>query len=75
MEKRLAPLYDYECSFESSCSEIYRNQVLYLNMHKLPEIFKKDAEYQENLCKIRDANMNQFIKTVEERHGILISMI
>ncbi len=72
--KRLAPLYDYEDSFESISPEIYSNQILYLNMKnpELPKFFKKDYEYQEHLCKIRDADMNKFIKTVEERHGILI---
>lgn len=72
--KRLAPLYDYENSFESINPEIYRNQILYLNMKnpELPKFFKKDFEYQENLCKIRDANMDEFMKIVEERHNILI---
>lgn len=72
--KRLAPLYDYENSFESSSPEIYRNQILYLNMKNpdLPKFFKKDSEYQENLCKIRDADIDKFMKIVEERHNILI---
>lgn len=72
--KRLAPLYDYENSFESSSPEIYRNQILYLNMKNpdLPNFFKKDLEYQENLYKIRDADINKFMKIVEERHSILI---
>lgn len=72
--KRLAPLYDYEDSFNSIYPEIYYNQILYLNMRdpRLPELFKSDYEYKECLYKIRDADMNKFIKTVEERHGILI---
>lgn len=72
--KRLAPLYDYENSFESINPEIYANQILYLNMKnpELPKFFKKDYEYQELLGKIRDADMKGFIKTVEERHEILI---
>lgn len=72
--KRLAPLYDYENSFESIDPEIYGNQILYLNMKNpdLPHFFKNDPEYQESLCKIRDANMDKFLKTVEERHNILI---
>lgn len=71
---RLAPLYDYENSFESSNPGIYRNQIVYLNMNdpRLPKFFKKDDEYQNNLCKIRDANMNKFMEIVEERHNILI---
>lgn len=72
--KRLAPLYDYENSFESSSPEVYYNQILHLDMRNpnLPKYFKKDSEYQENLCKVRDANIDKLMKTVEERHNILI---
>jgi len=72
--KRLAPLYDYENSFEASNPEVYRNQILYLDMLDpiLPKYFKRDSEYQEILCKIREANIDKLIKTVEERHNILI---
>lgn len=72
--KRLAPLYDYENSFESISPEIYRNQILRVNMEdpELPKFFKKDPEYQENLSRIRDANMDELMKMVEERHNILI---
>lgn len=72
--KRLAPLYDYENSFESSSPEIYCNQILHLDMKdpRLPKYFKKDSEYQENLCKISDANIDKLMKIVEERHNILI---
>lgn len=72
--KRLAPLYDYEKSFGSICPEVYYNQILYLDMRdpRLPKFFKRDSDYQENLGKIRDANMDKFMKTVEERHNILI---
>lgn len=71
---RLAPLYDYENSYESCSPEIYRNQIVHLDMENpnLPEFFKRDLEYQENLCKIRDANMDKFINMVQERHNILI---
>lgn len=72
--KRLAPLYDYENSFESISPEIYSNQILRVNMKdtELPKFFKKDPEYQENLSRIRDANMDELMKIVEERHNILI---
>lgn len=72
--KRLAPLYDYEDSFASISPNIYSNQILYFNMeeHGLSKFFKKDPEYQEHLCKIRDADMSEFLRTVEERHEILI---
>ncbi len=72
--KRLAPLYDYENSFESISPEIYSNQILRVNMKdtELPKLFKKDPEYQENLSRIRDANMDELMKIVEERHNILI---
>lgn len=72
--KRLAPLYDYENSFESISPEIYRNQILRVNMKdpELPKFFKKDSEYQESLSRIRDVNIDKLIKAVEERHNILI---
>lgn len=38
----------------------------------LREFFKRDLEYQENLGKIRDANMDKFLNMVEEKHSILI---
>lgn len=72
--KRLAPLFDYENSFDSISSEIYCNQILRINMKdpELPKFFKKDSEYQENLSRIIDADMDELMKTVEERHKILI---
>jgi len=72
--KRLATLYDYENSFESIRPEIYRNQILYVNMREpgLSRFFKSDSEYQKCLCKIREANIDELMKTVEERHNILI---
>ncbi len=72
--KRLAPLYDYENAYQIYPSRIYNNQILYVDMKdkELPNFFKKDKEYQESLCKIRDADMNQLMDIVEERHNILI---
>ncbi len=72
--KRLAELYDYENGFELYPRNFIYNALIYQNMEKpyLPKYFKKDAEYQEILSKIRDADMNAFIAQVEEKHGILI---
>lgn len=39
---------------------------------ELPKLLKKDPEYQENLSRIRDANMDELMKIVEEKHNILI---
>lgn len=72
--KRLASLYDYENSFESIYPEIYRNQIICLDMKDphLPKFFTSDDEYQAILSKIRDININEIMKTIEDKHNILI---
>ncbi len=72
--KRLATLYDYENGFEVCPSDCLYNALIYQEMkeRKLRRYFKRDAEYQESLEKLRDANMNAFLTEVEERHSILI---
>lgn len=72
---RLAPLYDYESSFETLDSGIYRNQIgeinLYINDAKM--FLKEDKRFQELFHLLMDANINDFLTSVEDRHKILIS--
>lgn len=72
--KRLAELYDYENGYELYPRNFLKNQLVYQSMEKdfLPKYFKKDVEYQESLEKLRDADMDSFLNTVVERHGIVI---
>lgn len=71
---RLAPLYDYENSFETSYVDVYRNQIAEINLQN-PEtlmILKKDSKFQELLHLLMQSDMSSFLNEVEERHQIRI---
>lgn len=71
---RLAPLYDYEKSFDTLDLGIYRNQIGEINIYNsdIKQLLKKDKKFQELLHLLMDANIRNFIDTVEERHSILV---
>lgn len=71
---RLAPLYDYEKSFDTLDLGIYRNQIgeININNYDIQLLLKKDKKFQELLYLLMDANIRNFIDTVEERHNILV---
>ena len=71
---RLAPLYDYECSFGSYESFRYRNQIAEINLscEETKNILLSDDEFQKLLNMIMEADMNRFTEEVEDRHHIII---
>lgn len=71
---RLAPLYDYEYSFESIKPHIYRNQIAQVNItnSETQSLFRKDLKFQELLYLIMRADMQSFINEVEDKHKILV---
>lgn len=72
---RLAPLYDYENSFESIKPQIYRNQIAQIDIEdsEIQSLLKNDLKFQELLHLIMQADMLSFIDEVEDRHKILVS--
>ena len=71
---RLAPLYDYENSFESCTPERYRNQIGEINLlnDETLYILKKDPLFQELLQLIIQINMQSLVQMTEDRHKIII---
>lgn len=71
---RLAPLYDYENSFEVMDNSYYRNAIGEINMNDRNTLvrLRNDQKFQELLCLIMDANMPKFIDEVEEKHQIIV---
>ncbi len=71
---RLAPLYDYENSFESINPQVYRNQIAEINIanKETQSLLKNDIKFQELFHLIMQANMLSFISKVEDRHKILV---
>lgn len=71
---RLAPLYDYENSFESCRPEIYINQIAEINLmnSETRHILTKDDMFQKLLYSIIQINMEEFLQTVEEKHNIFV---
>ena len=71
---RLAPLYDYELSFESSNPKRYVNKIAEIDMNDIETIcrLRYDDEFQRLLHMIIDAKMKIFIQMVEDNHHILI---
>lgn len=71
---RLAPLYDYENSFESIDQQIYRNQIAEINIanRETQSLLKNDIKFQELLHLIMQADMLSFINEVEDRHKVLV---
>ena len=70
---RLAPLYDYENSFETINKFRYRNQVGELNIaNPFTQRILQDDKFQELLNLLMNANMASFVDTVEDRHKILV---
>lgn len=72
---RLAPLYDYENSFESYRPEKYRNQIAGIDIlsSDTRRILTKDEMFQELLYSIMQISMEEFLQTVEDTHKITIS--
>ena len=72
---RLAPLYDYENSFESCTPEIYRNQIAGINLknNETKYKLKNDEIFQELLQLIIELNMSSLLQMVEDTHNIVIS--
>lgn len=72
---RLAPLYDYEKSFESLKSHIYSNQIALLNIKNkgTQRLLKNDIRFQELLHKVMQADISSFINELEEKHKIIVS--
>ncbi len=70
---RLAPLYDYEDSFEYMGSR-YTNQIAQIDIEnsETQSLLRNDPKFQELIYLIMQANILAFIKEVEERHRILI---
>lgn len=71
---RLAPLYDYESSFEASDIYKYRNQIGELDISNpdTRKILLTDDKFQELLNLLMSINISSFIKLVEDRHKIKI---
>lgn len=72
---RLAPLYDYENSFESISPEIYRNQIARIDLKNNETRYKlkNDEVFQELLQLIVQLNMSLLLQMVEDNHNIAIS--
>lgn len=71
---RLAPLYNYEYSFEALDKHKYSNPIGELNISNstTKERLLEDHKFQELLYMLMKANMKSFIDKVEERHKILV---
>ena len=71
---RLAPLYDYENSFESITPERYRNQIGEINLrnNETTYILKNDSLFQELLQLIIDIDMKSLLQMTEDRHKIIV---
>lgn len=71
---RLAPLYDYENSFEAIDKYKYRNQIGELDITNpdTRKILLTDDKFQELLNLLMGTNMSTFIELVEDRHKILV---
>lgn len=71
---RLAPLYDYENSFEEIYKYKYRNQIGELDITNphTKKILLTDDKFQELLNILMSANMSTFIEQVEDRHKIIV---
>lgn len=73
---RLAPLYDYENSFEEIDKCKYRNQIGELDITNphTQKILLTDDKFQELLNVLMSANLSNFIELVEYRHKIMYQM-
>jgi len=71
---RLAPLYDYENSFEATSPEIYRNQIVSFDItnKNTQRLLKNDLKFQELLNKLIDANILEFLAKIEDKHQIIV---
>lgn len=71
---RLAPLYDYEHSFESYAINCYRNQIGELNLDNLEtqDIIKTDPTFQELFNKLMNIKMAELLTQLEDEHKIVI---
>lgn len=71
---RLAPLYDYERSFDSINLQFYRNQIAEINLvySEVRILLRNDDVFQQLLNLIMQANMASFIEQVEDKHHVLI---
>ncbi len=71
---RLAPLYDYENSFESCAIEYYCNQIgeLNLDVQETRNIIKKDSEFQELFNKLMGIKICEMLTQLEDEHKIII---
>ncbi len=72
---RLAPLYDYENSFESISPEWYRNQIVDLRLkdEETRAILRSDDDFQELLHSLMRISMKDFLQIVKSLHKIRIS--
>ena len=71
---RLAPLYDYEYSFDSCNLKLYRNQIAEIDLsnRKTKQILTKDKVFQELLHSIMQISMEDFLQEVEDTHNISV---
>ena len=71
---QLAPLYDYENSFEAIDKYRYRNQIgeLDITNSNTRKILLTDDKFQELLNLLMNTNMSTFIELVEDKHKILV---
>lgn len=68
----LAPLYDYEDSFDTECRWKYENSLLMFNIFDSYTInlVRNDEEFQRLFNLLIDLDINELIKEVENRHKI-----
>ena len=68
----LAPLYDYENSFDTECRWKYENSLLMFNIFDsyTINIVRNDDEFQRLFNLLIDMDINELIKEVERRHKI-----
>ena len=71
---RLAPLYDYECSFDGMMIQCYQNQIggILLSSEHIRSILRNDNQFQDLLGLIMSADMSSFMEQVEDKHHIII---
>ncbi len=71
---RLAPLYDYEISYNNEMPQQYQSDFCYFDITnpEVQKILKDDELFQQLLNKILEADMDSFISMVEETYHLNI---
>lgn len=71
---RLAPLFDYECSFITPPVK-YQNPLIKIDIsdRKTSEIIKGDDTFQESINRLMDINIEKLLEITQEKNNISIS--